>query len=109
MPKYSLETPADVRLEALLSDEFMAEAGIISSPEGMRRFLLRSKTVAALREAITFGVITENAIRNFVDRLETILKRASSFHTSLHLGRWPSHSRSAERTLQTGFCSTLRG
>ena len=55
--------------EALTSDAFVLSAGLISTPEALRRFLLRSEMVNDIRESLRRGSITEDSIREFVSSL----------------------------------------
>jgi hypothetical protein len=55
--------------ERLTSDEFAISAGSISTPEALRRFLLRSKEVREIRESLRQGAITEETVREFVSSL----------------------------------------
>lgn len=55
--------------ERLTSDSFALSAGFISTPEALRRFLLRSQEVHDIRMALRQGAITEDTIREFVSSL----------------------------------------
>jgi len=77
---------ADLGLEALLSEGFQAEAGMLTSWQGMRRFLLKSKTVSDLRDSIARGAVTENAIQRFVDHLGDDFEKGKQFPHELALG-----------------------
>ncbi len=56
-------------LERLNSESFVLSAACISTPEGLRHFLLRSPEVRDLRKALYQGTIAEETIRKFVSSL----------------------------------------
>jgi hypothetical protein len=53
-------------LEDLKSDEFELSVGFLSTASALRRFLNRTPAVAAVRQALRQGAITEDTIRQFV-------------------------------------------
>ncbi len=55
--------------ERLTSDEFALSTASISTPEALRRLLLRSQIVHDIRESLRQGSITEDSIREFVSSL----------------------------------------
>lgn len=65
--------------ERLTSDEFASSTGFISTPEALRRFLLRSQEVRDIRESLRQGSITEEAIREFVSSLMKGFRVGSRF------------------------------
>jgi len=56
-------------LQQLVSDDFAVSVGFLSTPESLRRFLLQSKEVAAVKEALRQEAITESTLRGFVSSL----------------------------------------
>jgi hypothetical protein len=76
---------ADPFLESITSDAFYDEIGPITSWRGLRRFLARSKAVEKLRGAVAGGVVTEKAIREFVNRLARDFERGKQFPHELPL------------------------
>jgi hypothetical protein len=58
-------------LDELTSDSFVLSVGFLSTPGTLRRFLLRSREVREVREALRQGAIDEDVIRAFVSRLLT--------------------------------------
>jgi hypothetical protein len=55
--------------EDLTSDEFILSAGLVSTPEALRRFLLRSHAIHGIRESLRQGLITDETIREFISSL----------------------------------------
>jgi len=55
--------------EDLTSDEFVISVGLVSTPEALRRFLLRSHAIHSIRESLRQGVITDETIRQFISSL----------------------------------------
>jgi len=74
-----------VQLDGLLSDDFIAEVGVVSSPRGLRRAIYKSDRVAVLRRAISCGSITETDIRQFTERLMKDFSRGEKFPHELAL------------------------
>jgi hypothetical protein len=72
-------------LQKLLSDDFYMGVGVISSARALRRCLYQSETVDELRRAIAGGVITENAIEDFVNQLMKDFERGKRFPHELPL------------------------
>ena len=66
-------------LDVLTSDEFVSSTGSITSAAGLRRFLYKSQVVQDLRRAIGSGIITESAIRRFVERLSNDFEKGKQF------------------------------
>lgn len=64
-------------LDDLRSDEFELSVGFLSTASALRRFLARSGEVAAVRQALKEGAITENTIRKFVSVLMRDLRIGS--------------------------------
>lgn len=56
-------------LEQLCSDDFAVSVGFHSNPAALRRRLARMGEVAAIREALQQGAISEQTIRRFVSHL----------------------------------------
>ncbi len=56
-------------LEDLKSDEFELSVGFLSTASALRRFLGRTGEIAAVRQALKEGAITEDTIRQFVSVL----------------------------------------
>jgi len=72
-------------LQKLLSDDFYTGVGVMSSTRALRRCLYQSETVDELRRAIAGGIITENAIENFVNQLMKDFDRGKQFPHELPL------------------------
>jgi hypothetical protein len=66
-------------LQELLSDEFQASIGVVGSPEGLRRCLLKSGFVAAIRDVLWTGQLTEASIERFVAALMKDFQRGIQF------------------------------
>ena len=60
--------PHDV-LKNLKEDSFVVRFACGSSPEGLRRALARTDEVRVARESLSSGVLTEDAIQDFVEAL----------------------------------------
>jgi len=56
-------------LEQLKSEDFAVSVGFLSTAGALRRFLGRTSEVAAVRQSLREGAITENTIRGFVSAL----------------------------------------
>jgi hypothetical protein len=76
---------ADHRLERLLSDEFQATLGGLSTPSAIRRLLARTPEVHELQQALQEEAITEDAIESFVAALLKDLRPGSRFAHDLVL------------------------
>ena len=72
-------------LEMLRSDEFALSAGFLSTPGPLRRFLAKSREVAAIRQALKQGAITEETLRRFVAGLMSDLRAGERFAHELPL------------------------
>ena len=72
-------------LDQLTSDSFVLSAGIIATPEALRHFLLRSKEVRQVRDALRQGAITEETIREFVSSLMKDFRVEKRFEHELSL------------------------
>ena len=72
-------------LERLKSDAFAAEAVFLSTPSALRRFLVGTTEVAAIKQALRQGGITEDSLRRFVADLMTDLRRGERFPHELPL------------------------
>ena len=66
-------------LERLKSDAFAAEAVFLSTPGALRRFLVGTSEVRAVKQALRQGAITEDSLRRFVADLMTDLRRGERF------------------------------
>jgi hypothetical protein len=56
-------------LDELISESFVVSVGFLSTPGTLRRFLLRSREVREIREALLQGAIDDETIRKFVSGL----------------------------------------
>ena len=72
-------------LERLKSDEFAAEALFLSTASALRRFLAGRDVVAAIREALRQGAITDDTLRGFVSVLMRDLRYGERFPHELPL------------------------
>lgn len=72
-------------LNQLTSDSFVLSAGIIATPEALRHFLLRSKEVHEVRNALRQGAITEETIRELVSSLMKDFRVGTRFEHELAL------------------------
>jgi|GEM_PF-2087532 len=61
-------------LEQLKSDEFQAKTGFVATAPALRRLLLRTPEVRALRQALISGALTERRIQAFVRSLLSTLR-----------------------------------
>ena len=66
-------------LERLKSDAFAAEAVFLSTPGALRRVLVGTSEVRAVKQALRQGAITEDSLRRFVADLMTDLRRGERF------------------------------
>lgn len=66
-------------LELLTSSDFLLDLWHIATPPALYRALNRSPQVAAIRQALASGQLTEDAIRRFSDNLTGSIKVGSPF------------------------------
>ena len=66
-------------LERLKSDAFAAEAVFFSTAGALRRILVGTSEVGAVKQALRQGAITEDSLRRFVADLMTDLRRGERF------------------------------
>jgi len=66
-------------LERLESDELAVEVGFVDTPEVLRKALLRTKQVSAVREALRQEAITDDSVRRFVNSLLRDLRVGERF------------------------------
>ena len=72
-------------LQNLVSDEFIASAGVVTSARSLRRHLTKSTFVDDLRSALRGGSISENDVREFVHSLMGSFERSVRFPFELAL------------------------
>jgi len=66
-------------LENLKSDELAVAVGFIDTPDVLRKALLRTKEVSAVRDALRQEAITDDAVRRFVHLLLRDLRPGERF------------------------------
>lgn len=66
-------------LEVLTTDEFIVSLGTHSTPNSLRRALLKSTPVQEIRKALLYGKIDEEAIRRFLATIMKDFKRGEAF------------------------------
>ena len=72
-------------LDQLISDSFVVSAGVVSTPQAIRRFLLGAQEVRGIREALHQSAITEDTIREFVSALLAGFHVGSRFENEMAL------------------------
>jgi hypothetical protein len=93
--------------ERLISDEFVLLAGLISTPEALRRFLVRSEMVHDIRESLRRGSITEDSIREFVSSLMKGFHVGSRFEHEMALAALAVAIERRSTRFAEGFLSDL--
>lgn len=76
---------ADHRLERLLSDEFQARLGGVSTAPALRRLLARTPEVLELQKALAEQTLPEDAVESFVAGLLKELRPGTRFAHDLVL------------------------
>ncbi len=72
-------------LDELISESFILSVGFLSTPGTLRRFLVRSREVREIREALRQGAIDEETIREFVSGLLAGFRVGSRFEHEIAL------------------------
>ncbi len=93
--------------DRLTSDEFVISAGLVSTPEALRRFLLRSQMVSDIQELLRAGTITEDSIREFVSSLMTQFRVGTRFEHEMALAALAVAIERRSTRFAEGFLSDL--
>lgn len=72
-------------LDKLRSEEFALSVGFLSTAAPLRRFLVKRSEVAAIRQALAQGAITDDVLRRFVSGLMSDLRPGERFAHELTL------------------------